>query len=1535
MGKNIVFKESQHNPGNRSRLWLQEDIDHVLRMNKGSEFIQAIALEPQEPYEAHWDPKAFTNMCNLRLLKISNVHLPLGLKYLPNSLKVLEWEGCSLKALPIGVQDELVDLRMLRSKMIKPWNGTRFFGKLKSIDLSHSKDLTQTPIISGIPHLERLILEGCTSLVKIHQSIGQHNKLVELNVKDCINLKSFPGKIEMSSLKNFILSGCSKIQKLPDFGENMESLSVLDLKDCINVVCLPNTIRYLKSLKTLNISGCPKLSQLPNNMDENEALEELNVSGTAIRDLISSHTMELTLSPRWKFMRPSIPIGMMHTPILRLSFLKELSLASCNLIDGSIPDDLSCLSSLHSIDLSGNDFVNLPVYCIANLSKLCSLSLNSCTRLEMLPVLPQYLESLNARDCASLQPIFDRLQLWNLFPLDEHEIKPSAQRALFITGSAIPPWFDNENFAFCDAEAAHLNFDVDSIISIVVDIPQYCRESEWWRVDVCLVLEYVESSTLISRDPSDSFISFVYIMGKATEPDSPLYYDFVIRKFVTLDRPHLWITSLRTLHEHLRGDSNRLHLFFFTTTYPKFGKMKIRQGGCHVYCKEEAESWHRARNYLENTIPSNSEYSSSLRVSLPTPAVSTGQEVEELPMTSDTLNNSKENILPAQMQEPNPNKDRSNKMCAKPSPSMSETSGSRFRFLNKRCICEQIAALRVSESEELYYVCEDNKCNYFEWWSPSSSSDKNRCSENVGHELQLPQLKIDEFGVLRMHDLLQRMGRNIVSQESQYNPGNRSRLWSQEDIDQVLRMKKGTELIQGIVLGPQEPYEAYWDPEAFTKMCNLRLLKLSNVHLPLGLKCLPNSLKVLEWEGCSLKALPLGVQDELVDLRMHHSKMIKTWNGTRFFGKLNSVDLSHSKDLAETPIVSGIPYLERLILEGCTSLVKVHQSVGQHNKLVELNLKDCINLKTFPSKLEMSSLKNFILSGCSKVHKLPDFGENMESLSVLDLKDCKNIVCLPNTIRNLKSLKILDISGCPKLSQLPNNMDENEALEELDVSGAAIRDLISSNSMELPLSSRWKFIRHSTPLDMMHTPILQFSFLKELSFASCNLIDGSIPDDLSCLSSLQRIDLSGNDFVNLPVYCIANLSKLCSLSLDSCTRLEKFPVLPQYLENLSARDCASLQPIYDPLQLWNLFSLDEHKIKPSARRYSFITGSVIPPWFHNQNFTFLDAEVAHLNLDLDSIVSIVVDIPQYCRESEWWRVDACLVLEYVESSPRSRDPSESFLSFVYTRVKATEPGFPSYHDFLIHLLDTLDGPHLWITSLRTLHEQLRGDSNQLELLFFTRTVPHYGTMKIRQCGCHVYGKEDAESWHIARNNSENIIPSNSDYSRISLPIASAAAVSTGQLEQLPMTSDALNNSRENVLLPQMQEPEHNEDKSNKMSLKPRPSMGETSGPRLRFRNKRCICEQRAALRVSESEKLYYVCENNKCNYFEWWIPDFSSDENLCYENGGQELLLPEKGKHGDQNLVASHGQLKLLVMTNLILSIFAIICLCFKLLFRK
>ncbi|KAE9604882.1 putative TIR domain, winged helix-turn-helix DNA-binding domain-containing protein [Lupinus albus] len=292
----------------------------------------------------------------------------------------------------------------------------------------------------------------------------------------------------------------------------------------------------------------------------------------------------------------------------------------------------------------------------------------------------------------------------------------------------------------------------------------------------------------------------------------------------------------------------------------------------------------------------------------------------------------------------------------------------------------------------------------------------------------------DANRILRMHDLLEEMGKNIVIQESPFDLGRRRWLWSLEDIDEVLRTNTGTEKVQGIFWNRRMPYDARWLPDAFSKMCNIRLLFINcDLNLPIGLKCLSSSLKVVIWLGYPLKALPLDVPlDELVHLEISYSKIEKLWNGTHSFWKLEYLNLSNSKYLIETPDISRVPNLKQLDLSGCTKLVKVHYSVGVHKKLEKMSFYGCINLETLPSKMEMDSLKWLILDKCSKLRRLPDFDEKMECVSKIYLKYCTNLLSLPNTISNLKTLKILNISGCSNVDRLPNNINENKALEELN-----------------------------------------------------------------------------------------------------------------------------------------------------------------------------------------------------------------------------------------------------------------------------------------------------------------------------------------------------------------------------------------------------------------------------------------------------------------------------------------------------------------------
>lgn len=327
---------------------------------------------------------------------------------------------------------------------------------MKIINLRNCNNLHRTPDFTGIPNLEKLDLEGCANLVEVHTSLGLLKKLSYVTFEDCKNLKILPRKLLMDSLKRLVLSGCSAVRKLPEFGESMKSLSVLALEEtsiaelpvsvghltglnnlllegCKNIVRLPNTFSNLKSLRRLNISGCSKISELPDNLNENEALETLNASETAIREVPSSIVLLKNLrlllfrgckglsltSNSWSSLLPFEKILRFNShptptrlilPTSGLSSLTKLDLSYCNLHDGSIPEDLGYLSSLVTLDLSGNNFVRLGR--ISELLKLEKLLLKRCPSLESFPKLPPEVHYVNASDCGSMKPLSDPQQIW-------------------------------------------------------------------------------------------------------------------------------------------------------------------------------------------------------------------------------------------------------------------------------------------------------------------------------------------------------------------------------------------------------------------------------------------------------------------------------------------------------------------------------------------------------------------------------------------------------------------------------------------------------------------------------------------------------------------------------------------------------------------------------------------------------------------------------------------------------------------------------------------------------------------------------------------------------------------------------------------------------------------------------------------------------------------------------------------------------------------------------------------------------------------
>ncbi|KAK0592012.1 hypothetical protein LWI29_011871 [Acer saccharum] len=415
----------------------------------GTRNVEGIVVHiPKKGTSTCLNAKSFIGMKNLMLLKISNVNLSEDLEYLPNKLRYLEWHGCPLKNLPPNFQaQKLVELNLCYSQINYLWMGRKAFKELKTIKLSHSCNLIETPDFTEVPNLEMLDLEGCRILCKLHESVGSLRLLTVLNLKNCENLESFPSNIVdgLEALKILNLQGCSKLEKLPENLGELENLEELDAGRTA-ITQVPPSIVRLTNLKMLSFRG---------------HRVKHNRRGTLVAAIAEFSSL---VWPRRNRNLMELPLP----SLAGLFNLTKLDLSDCNLTDGALPNDLGSLCSLTVLNLSNNYFVSLPES-INQLSKLKKLCVQNCQNLKSLPELPSKLSFVLAEDCPLLEDLSSMLRggtspnlslhLYNCFKLLENHgqqnnlavmlLKQYLQQPVNCTslfdiplpGSEIPEWF--------------------------------------------------------------------------------------------------------------------------------------------------------------------------------------------------------------------------------------------------------------------------------------------------------------------------------------------------------------------------------------------------------------------------------------------------------------------------------------------------------------------------------------------------------------------------------------------------------------------------------------------------------------------------------------------------------------------------------------------------------------------------------------------------------------------------------------------------------------------------------------------------------------------------------------------------------------------------------------------------------------------------------------------------------------------------------------------------------------------------------------
>ncbi|CAL2276304.1 unnamed protein product [Prunus armeniaca] len=432
---------------------------------------------------------------------------------------------------------------------------------------------------------------------------------------------------------------------------------------------------------------------------------------------------------------------------------------------------------------------------------------------------------------------------------------------------------------------------------------------------------------------------------------------------------------------------------------------------------------------------------------------------------------------------------------------------------------------------------------------------------------------------VEMHDLIQEMALEIVRRECSEEPGRRSRLCNRDDISHVFINNTATNKIKGIALRMARLEKANWDCEAFSKMLKLKFLEFDNVIISSCPKILPNSLRIIKWSWYPFKVLPSSFQPKfLFALEMPHSKLVRLWDGRKDLPNLKKMDLSSSENLTTTPDFSGIPNLEELDFLFCKNLVEIHPSIADLKCLKRLSLVFCSKLKNIPEfSGQMKNLSVLRLNDTS-IEKLPSSIGCLVGLTGLFLMDCKNLTNLPSEICNLKSLEELDATGCSKIDKLPENIGEMESLTELRLNETSIRQLphsivglkklrnlsLGGRSGSQPNKSRfwWGLPRLKGRKAFVLASLDGLLSLKHLDLSNCGVCEGDLPSDIGCLSSLEGLWLSGNNFVSLPA-SIGCLSKLKLFWVNGCQSLEQLPDLSKLisLADINIADCTSLKKL--------------------------------------------------------------------------------------------------------------------------------------------------------------------------------------------------------------------------------------------------------------------------------------------------------------------------------------------------------------------------------------
>ncbi|PON87769.1 TIR-NBS-LRR-like protein [Trema orientale] len=265
MGQRIVLEESKK-PGERSRLWLTEDICHVLKHNTylsmsetsieqvPSSIERLIHLNTFDLRDCKMLKSLPTSIWKLKFLRRLLLNGCLRLENLQESLERFtdfDLNGACIRKSPFSVENPVkVDtsgLNYCQNLQLIPDNIYNM--RLTDLNLSDCLKLKNLPPLSiGLLFLESLNLSR-TSISEIPDEFFRYLPVLH-NLSLCgTGIRTIPSSIKMSKLRQLHITNCESLEFLPELPISMK---LVDASGCTSLQMVSNASTEIQSLSVSN-----------------------------------------------------------------------------------------------------------------------------------------------------------------------------------------------------------------------------------------------------------------------------------------------------------------------------------------------------------------------------------------------------------------------------------------------------------------------------------------------------------------------------------------------------------------------------------------------------------------------------------------------------------------------------------------------------------------------------------------------------------------------------------------------------------------------------------------------------------------------------------------------------------------------------------------------------------------------------------------------------------------------------------------------------------------------------------------------------------------------------------------------------------------------------------------------------------------------------------------------------------------------------------------------------------------------------------